>query len=97
MEISWENISLYDKTNIIDLRDKYSYDKKHFQGSRNISYTMLLLYPQEYLKKEQEYILICEYGLKSKEVSTILNKMGYKTFSVNGGMQAYRYIQKNNY
>ena len=74
MEIKWCDIRKYHPNNIIDLRDKYLFNKKHMAGTRNIYYAHLLINPEEYLNREEEYVLICEYGIKSKMVSNILNK-----------------------
>ena len=65
--------------------------KEHITGSRNILYGELIVYPFKYLKKNENYLLICDYGLKSKKVSEILNKEGYNTYSLKGG-----FIKLNN-
>ena len=46
-----------------------------------ISIYHLLANPDKYLKKDKEYLIICEKGIKSKKTSEILNKMGYHTHS----------------
>ena len=76
--------------NIIDLRDEKDFLKKNIRGSINISYEKLLIYPDQYLDKDSEYLLICDYGIKSKKVSEILNRMGYHTHSLRKG---YKHIE----
>ena len=73
---------------IIDLRNEYSYKIRHLTNSRNISLYKLLANPSDYLNKNTDYLLVCEYGIKSKKVSDILNKMGYHTNSLKGGIKS---------
>ncbi len=80
-----DNIKYFE--NIIDLRDENKFVKRNIPGSINISYQKLLIYPEKYLTREKEYLLICDYGIKSKRVSEILNKMGYHTYSLKNGFR----------
>ena len=73
---------------IIDLRNEYSYKIRHLTNSKNISLYKLLANPSDYLNKNTDYLLVCEYGIKSKRVSHILNKMGYHTNSLKGGIKS---------
>ena len=73
--------------NIIDLREKYKFNKKHLSNSKNIPFSYLLINPSDYLKKNEEYVLICDKGIQSRMVSIILNKDGYHTYSLKGGIQ----------
>ena len=70
---------------IIDIRDKYSFRISHFPTARNIDLYQLIIEPGEYLDKNKEYLIVCEYGLKSKKASEILNKLGYHTISLENG------------
>ena len=88
MEIELKDI-LNKRNFIIDLRDKYLYDKKHIRDSLNVPYNFLLINPKEYIDFNHEYYLICEYGIKSQIVSKILNNMGYHTYSIKNGIQNY--------
>ena len=72
---------------IIDIRDNYLYQKKHLDNSVNIPFIKLLIEPEKYLNKERKYLLVCEYGIKSKKTSMILNKQGFNTFSLKNGMK----------
>ena len=74
---------------IIDIRANYLYNFKHIKDSVNIPWQLLLINPLEYLNKSDEYYLICEYGHQSKMVSDILNKNGFNTHSIIGGINKY--------
>ena len=44
----------------------------------------------KYLKKNKVYYLYCDLGIRSEQLSKMLNKKGYKTFSIEGGYKAYK-------
>ncbi len=77
----------FKKENIIDLRTSIKYQRFHFNGSRNIDYINLLSNPSEYLKRNEEYLLVCDKGIQSMDVSNILKKRGYHTYSLEGGIE----------
>jgi len=90
MEITWSDIKTrIPFLNIIDIRESYLYKTKHIIGSDNIPYQYLLINPSDYLEKDEVYYIVCEYGLKSGMVSNILNKNGYHTHSISGGIKEY--------
>ena len=70
---------------IIDIRDEHSFKENHLNNSINISLYKLLANYEKILDKNKNYLLICEYGLGSKKVMNMLNKMGYHTFSLKNG------------
>ena len=76
---------IYEDLEIIDIREEYLYNIKHLPGARNISFYKLIGEPRKYLSKNKKYLLVCEYGIKSKKSSVILNNMGYNTYSLKGG------------
>ena len=91
MEVTWEMIKKrIHFLNIIDIRENYLYKTNHIVGSQNIHYKFLLINPSDYLEKNDTYYILCEYGLKSGMVSNILNKNGYKTHSIAGGIKEYQ-------
>ena len=51
---------------------------------------LLELVPEKYLKKNKVYYLYCDLGIRSEQLSKMLNKKGYKTFSIEGGYKAYK-------
>ena len=72
---------------IIDIRDSVSYNIKHLPNSVNIDFYKLIIEPSKYLSKNKKYLLVCLYGIKSKNTSVILNKMGYHTYSLKDGIK----------
>ena len=73
---------------IIDIRDNVSFNISHLPNAVNIPFYKLIIDPGKYLSKNKEYLLVCDYGFKSKKTSEILNKMGYHTTSLVGGIKA---------
>ena len=55
-----------------------------------IPYQKLIYEPEKYLKKNKVYYLYCDLGIRSEQLSKMLNKKGYKTFSIEGGYKAYK-------
>ena len=96
MEITWNELKRkmpYAK--IIDIRENYLYNILRIKNSENIPYQFLILNPSDYLEKNTEYYLVCEHGNKSKLVSEILNKQGFKTYNIIGGIKEYQKIINN--
>jgi len=90
MEVTWKMLGKrVPYLNIIDIRDSYLFKNKYIAGSENVPYQFLLINPDDYLNKDSTYYIVCEYGLKSGMVSNILNKNGYKTHSISGGIKEY--------
>ena len=87
LEISYNDLAKYNYLEIIDIRDEGEYNKGHFPNSLNILFSELIINPSKYLKKNKKYLLVCEYGIKSKKTSQILNNMGYQTYSLMGGIK----------
>lgn len=97
MEITWDELKRkipYGK--IIDIRENYLYNILRIKNSQNIPYQFLILNPNDYLDKNIEYYLVCEHGHKSKLVSEILNKDGFITYSIIGGIKEYQKILNKN-
>lgn len=79
IEINFNEIAKY-RFIIIDIRDEFSYQKNHLKNTINVPFTKLIIEPERYLNKKNKYLLVCEYGIKSKKTASILNNMGYHTF-----------------
>lgn len=77
------------KPTIIDIRDNYAYNFGHMKKAINIPYYNLLNNSSHFLDKNTIYYLYCETGTKSKELSNKLNLLGYRTYNVIGGYDAY--------
>ena len=84
-EISIYELIKKNNVNIIDIRDKYSYNFGNLKNSINIPYYSLLANYSIYLNIKETYYLYCDYGKQSKEISDRLNMFGYKTFYVKEG------------
>ena len=84
MQIEFNNI--YDKSRIIDIRSSLDYSDKHIPNSINIPRMILMTNPDLYMNKNEEYYLICDSGKISLSCAKILNALGYRSFSINGGI-----------
>ena len=85
MEIDFSKIDL--NNTIIDVRHGLDYKENHIDNSINITRLKLLNTPEKYLEKDSIYYLICDKGKVSKSVSKILNSLGYKCYSIKGGIE----------
>ena len=74
---------------IIDIRDNNSFNINHLSDSINIPFNKLIIEPGKYLDKNKKYLLVCDYGIKSKKTADILNKMGYQVYSLKDGIKKY--------
>lgn len=77
------------KVNIIDIRKSYLYSLGNIPTSKNIVKSLLLLQPQLYLNKDEEYYIYCEQGSLSTQVCSELASKGYKVVNVKGGYYDY--------
>ena len=75
---------------LIDIREPYEYRMGHIEGAINITKDLLELVPEKYLNKNNYYILYCDKGIFSLNLSNELNKKGYKTKSLDGGYFKYK-------
>ncbi len=80
--------------NLIDIRNKYEYKIGHIPNSINIVKDLLEIEPGRYIDKNEKYILYCERGIVSSELSKKLNLQGYNTESLKGGYS--EYLKSNN-
>ena len=72
---------------IIDIRDEYSFNISHVDNAINIKMYDLLLNYEKLLDKNKKYLLICEYGIQSKIIMNMLNKLGYHVNSLKDGFR----------
>ena len=87
MEINSNELIKLNNMIIIDLREEKEFQKRHLQNAINLDFHKLIIEPEKYLLKNKKYLLVCDLGLMSKKTSEILNKQGYLTYSLNGGMK----------
>ena len=78
-EVSIKEVLNKHYSNIIDIRDNYSYNEGHIKDAKNIPYYSLLSNHSIYLNKQEKYYLYCNYGKQSMEISNRLNLLGYNT------------------
>lgn len=91
-EISINELIKVTNSNIIDIRDNYTYNQGHIKNAKNIPYYNLLSNHSMYLNKKDKYYLYCDYGHQSMEISNRLNSFGYNTFFIKEG---YLYFKNN--
>jgi len=77
--------------NIIDIRDEYKFKKSHIINSINIPYRYLITNPSQYLNKQDNYVIICDYGITSDDATEKLYKLGYNVTSVINGISKWQY------
>lgn len=87
MEINYSDLGKLGNYEIIDVRENDKYLKRHLNKAINICFDYLIIYPERYLTKNKNYLLVCDIGIKSKKTSEILNNNGYHTYSLKGGMK----------
>lgn len=71
--------------NIIDIRDRYSYNEGHVFNAINIPMNELLNNPSYYLNKDNVYYIYCKSGYRSNKTCEILRIYGYKVINVIDG------------
>ena len=79
MTVSFDEVNKNYK--IIDI--KYS-----IKNSINIPKIKLLSDPNLYINKSEIIYIICDEGKSSKSTANILNKLGYKCYSIEGGINS---------
>lgn len=78
------------KTNIIDIRTTVEFNDFNYPGSKNVPRLFLLQNPEKFLDKNNDYYLICQKGEVSLACSKILNALGYRCYSIIGGIESYK-------
>lgn len=74
----------------VDVRTSGEFNGNHIQGFKNIPLNQLASKSSS-LKKEQEVIVICQSGMRSKQAAKLLKKQGFQNITnVTGGMSAWR-------
>lgn len=76
---------------IIDIRSPYEFAEFHLPKAINIPYHSLVMYPEKYLKLNTTYFLICESGSESYRACIMLEPLGYRVVSVQGGYANMRF------
>lgn len=83
MNITYDELKM-NNYKLIDVRESKFYNMGHLNGSINIPVNNIL-YNINILDKNNSYVFICESGKTSLKLSKLLNNLGYKTYSLEGG------------
>lgn len=67
---------------LIDLSSPYDFVINQYPGAINIPYQNFMLYYDKYLKKENPYFFICNKGIHSGKVVSMLEYLGYNVTQV---------------
>ena len=74
----------------VDVRTPGEFKGKNIRGFKNIPLNQLAQKAEKELSREKEVIVICQSGMRSKQASKILKKLGFnKVTNVKGGMSAW--------
>lgn len=87
--ISVNDLKCISNAHIIDIRSNQKYNDKHIINSINIPFEQLLIYPFNYLNKNDIYYIYCQKGNKSKQLCLSLKRQGYKVINILGGYEAW--------
>ncbi len=80
---------LKEDINLIDIRDKYSYNNGTIKDAKNIDKYSLMSNPNNYLDKSEYYYIFCDYGTTSSYICQMLSMKGYKVINIIGGYNSY--------
>ncbi len=78
------DLNVYDKSmgTLIDVSDELTFKKNPYPESINIPYEKLLLNYKQLLNKNQKYYIMCNKGIHSRKVVSILEFYGYDVTQV---------------
>ena len=72
---------------IIDIEKKAFVAKSNPYALINIPYEDLVGFPEKFLKKDENYYLICRDGLGAYRAAFILKMAGYTAYAIKGGYE----------
>lgn len=81
--------SLIGKVEILDIREPFEYRGGSLKTAKNVPMGNLLADPDQYLKKDQTYYIMCQSGGRSGNATRALAKKGFDVVNVAGGMGSY--------
>jgi len=86
VDISRSQLAELENHLLVDIRETYEVEQQK-EKEKHIHIPMNdLLNAPEQLPKEQPIVLVCAAGIRSKFVASELNKKGYETYSLVGGI-----------
>lgn len=74
---------------VVDLRPREKYAKWHLEGSIHIDFDEVFEKPDK-LDKSKTYVFLCDEGALSREAAFFLRRLGYKAYSLKGGVKKLR-------
>ena len=74
---------------VVDVRETHEYVEGHIPGAINKPLSELKTGDIAGLDPDQNYIVICQSGNRSKEASTILSEEGFTVLNVSEGMSSW--------
>lgn len=80
-----------EKIKIIDVREPYEFSSKHIKGAINIPLGRIGYVAEKQLNKDDQLVLVCRSGNRSKQAARKLAKSGYAyLFNLSGGMLSWK-------
>ena len=73
---------------LIDVRSPQEFKEGHLPGAINITHSEIRKVKNEMPKLNQQIVVYCQYGGRSREAYNMLRKMGYtNVYSLKGGLE----------
>ncbi|MGL5042923.1 MAG: rhodanese-like domain-containing protein, partial [Culicoidibacterales bacterium] len=66
--ISLSELKMLANPVIIDVREPHEYQTYAMETAINIPMGQILMKPQDYLTKEQQYFIVCQHAVRSQRV-----------------------------
>ena len=89
-EALWESLHQHEPPQIIDVREPREYRRAHVPGAKRISYRDLLE-DLDQIAEDEEVVLVCQGGRRSRRLAALLMDRGYDNVQVlEGGIQTWR-------
>lgn len=80
--------------NLIDIREPHEFKSEALKTAKNIPMDTLLNNPDEYLKKDEKYYIMCRAGRRSAIACRELKYKGFDVIDVTSGMAFYEGDQR---
>lgn len=87
-EVNYDNINISDYL-IIDVRSRREFNENHLNGAINIPLLEIKRNIEKQVKNKDKKILVCcEYGIRSKQATAIIENLGYtQVYNLKGGLE----------
>ncbi len=82
-----EKMRKREKIKIVDVREPHEFQSGHIKGAVNIPLGRISYVAKKELSPDEEIVLVCRSGNRSKQAARKLSRMGYKKlYNLTGGM-----------